>query len=102
MEPRWIPDWINDPDKQFVGGINECDLWLYRHSELSNHKGEIASIRIVRGDGINSWTYVWWTSGGIMSVCPSDVVTGFSAFIDTHKADIDTYLRLFVPELAES
>lgn len=97
MEPRWNSRW-NDGQLRFVGGLNECDLWLNYHT-TGKHKGKISSVRIVRGDGIDDWTFVWWTSNGIRQVCPSDVVTGFNVLIDRHKEDINAYLRLFVPEL---
>lgn len=94
MEPRWDMGWTEEGNIRFVGGTANADLWLCSPMFLTGDY----RVRIVMDATYENWGWADWHRGALVDgPNESNIEERYNAEKDT----IETYLRLFVPELNE-
>lgn len=88
MEPRWRHEWAEAYECVFVGGTNTADLWI--------RNGVTGYVRIVVGATVYDWGWTYWEGDGLGNNVNELAMTDYYR---EHKEEIETYLRLFVPEI---
>jgi hypothetical protein len=104
MEPRWREEWRFDPDRRFIGGTAEADLWVVYHRDRDSKEptGKVASIRMVLGPGWDGWDWMWWASDGLRYPNANQShAYKLARYFEKNKPLLDAYVRAFVPELED-
>ena len=95
MKPRWNEDWL-DPwqmrDMKFLGGINDCDLWLDSDGD----------IRFVTGERGHEWDYAYLNLHGDLTFVSWDVEEWKEAKRAELMEQAVQYITLFAPWVWEN